>query len=230
VKHRSAAYKAFARITHRLPGRETGPSARCAAAAVALLGSRFEEAPLGDREKPGTVRFDAFDCQTFVETVLALGLGPDFAAFRRVFVNLRFGLGARAVPLSPICPNWLENAQAAGVLRKPVIVPDAAEPGLVPLRSLFCSTRKHAGPRARPYGGLFLNRDILDALAPLSLIILSSTRGEHMGICVLRDNGLVFVHADWIRGRVNEIDLIGFLITYYRFSVFHSITVMQLAA
>jgi cell wall-associated NlpC family hydrolase len=74
-----------------------GPiAARLEAITTPLLGVPYLLDPLGEGQAPDLdplARYDAFDCQTFVEEALALALAADPADAGRIRVSLRYGDG-----------------------------------------------------------------------------------------------------------------------------------------
>jgi hypothetical protein len=75
-----------------LERRTAGPE-RAAWASRLLVGTRYQLSPLGDREGPAAgprFRLDAFDCVTFVETVIALGNSANTSQAGRLLDDIRY--------------------------------------------------------------------------------------------------------------------------------------------
>lgn len=106
-----------------LAARELDLSGRIEAISGALLHVPYVSDPLGEGVLPDAdplVRYDAFDCLTYAEEVLALALAPDPSHAARVRLDLRYGGDA------PTYANrhhfmelqWLPSAVARGWLRE----------------------------------------------------------------------------------------------------------------
>src|SRR5438045_3981745 len=66
-----------------------------------FLGTAYLLGPLGEGtqgyyDQSPLFRFDAFDCQTFVETVLALAISNDAATFKKLINEIRYRKGVVA--------------------------------------------------------------------------------------------------------------------------------------
>lgn len=111
---------------------------RAAAATAPLVGRPYALSPLGEGAGPDAdprFRLDAFDCQTFVETAVALGNAADLAEAARTLDDVRYG-GAPAferrhhyvipqwIPVN-VARGWVEDVADAVAGREAV---DAIEP------------------------------------------------------------------------------------------------------
>jgi len=97
---------------------------RMEAVSALFLGVPYKLGPLG--EGPGgefdrdpLIRFDAFDCTTFVETVMALALNSDLEAATRTLQKIRYKDGqiGYATRNHFIELDWVPNNVRAGYLR-----------------------------------------------------------------------------------------------------------------
>jgi N-acetylmuramoyl-L-alanine amidase-like protein len=97
---------------------------RVEAISALFLGVPYKLGPLGegasgafDRDPP--IRFDAFDCTTFVETVMALALESDLEAATRTLQKIRYKDGqiGYATRNHFIELDWVPNNVRAGYLR-----------------------------------------------------------------------------------------------------------------
>lgn len=64
-------------------------------------------------------RFDAFDCTTYVETMMALALADDESAFKKILRGIRYKNGVVSYPTRNHFPeaDWIPNNAQAGILR-----------------------------------------------------------------------------------------------------------------
>jgi hypothetical protein len=95
---------------------------RMAAISEVLLGRPYALDPLGEGQLPDAdpfARFDVFDCQTFLEEVLALSLAGDAVDASRIRDQLRYGDGPRDYVHRHhfMELQWVPNAIANGWLR-----------------------------------------------------------------------------------------------------------------
>jgi hypothetical protein len=96
---------------------------RLESASAQFLGLPFIDSPLGEGPE-GTFdqgplyRFDAFDCTTFVETVMALALAPKAHAFERTMNEIRYHNGKVAFENRNHfpCVDWIPRNTQAGRL------------------------------------------------------------------------------------------------------------------
>lgn len=95
---------------------------RMQAVSGALLGRPYTADPLGEGQGPDAdplVRYDTFDCLTYVEEVLALSMAGDITDVARIRNGLRYG----PEPVSYVARNhfmefqWIPDAIAGGWLR-----------------------------------------------------------------------------------------------------------------
>lgn len=94
---------------------------RLEAASRVLLGARYELSPLGEGEPPDAdprLRFDAFDCTTYIETVAALVLSRDLWEVLPTLDSLRYRDGARSFEARHHLPvaQWIPAFQRRGLL------------------------------------------------------------------------------------------------------------------
>lgn len=80
----------------------------------AFLNAPYVRNPLGEGDgidKDPIYRFDAFDCLTFVETVLALSLSKDKNEFEELIKKIRYKNGEVAIEKRNhfVNPDWIEN-------------------------------------------------------------------------------------------------------------------------
>lgn len=104
---------------------KTGPlGERLNAFSLKFLGKPYEESPLGEGEKAEysqnpLVRFDRFDCTTFIETVMALALSHEPKEFNHVLEKIRYRSGKVSFVMRNHFPDldWIPNNTANGTLR-----------------------------------------------------------------------------------------------------------------
>lgn len=91
---------------------------RAAAAAGAFLGAPYVHSPLGEGFGPDPdprFRLDAFDCMTFVETVVALGSASSVEEARRALDDVRYsGPPALAARNHEVLSQWIPANVAKG--------------------------------------------------------------------------------------------------------------------
>jgi hypothetical protein len=159
-----------------------------------------------------TVSFDAFDCVTYVETVLALSLASNPANFERWLRRIRYVNGRLEwKSRNHYMTGWIRNNVRLGAVRKlRAQVPSVVKtrvlsmlPGLLPEKVQFRCVAKPALNRLEPY------------LRTGDLIFFASTRKHldvfHCGILVRTPAGLNLRHASRSRGSVQEELLSRFL-------------------
>jgi hypothetical protein len=180
-----------------------------------LLGYPYQSnSLLGSLETPEvfTSSFEAFDCVTYVETVLALALSPgpdDFANWLR---RIRYEEGrVEWARRNHYMTSWMRNNVRLGAVwpvaaealatRKERILD--AVPGLPPKKTRFWCIPKS---RIRRFGARLRTGD---------LIFFVSTRKDldvfHCGVLVKEDDRLRMRHAARSRQSVVEQDLAEFL-------------------
>jgi hypothetical protein len=87
-------------------------------------GARYVDDPVGDGrngvfDKRAIVRFDGFDCQTYVETVLALARASNVTQFRKELIRIRYRNGEVDFPKRNhyLTLQWIPANTANGLLR-----------------------------------------------------------------------------------------------------------------
>ena len=110
---------------------------RIDAASRALFNLPFSWFPLGEGERGEfdrrpLYRFDTFDCSTWVETVMALGLARSFEDFQARMNGLRYHRGVISFQTRNHFPDvdWIENNEKSGIIRD--VTEEVA--GSIPLR------------------------------------------------------------------------------------------------
>jgi len=113
----SARAAAPAALLHALDGTPPG-GARAVAATAPLLGARYLRSALGEGSGPDPdprFRLDAFDCQTFVETALALGSSRTLGEAERALDDIRYqGTPALASRHHEVLSQWIPANLARG--------------------------------------------------------------------------------------------------------------------
>jgi N-acetylmuramoyl-L-alanine amidase-like len=99
------------------------------------------EGPGGEFDRDPLIRFDAFDCTTFVETVMALALTSDVASATRILQKIRYRDGqiGYATRNHFIELDWVPNNVRAGYLRD--ITSDVAGGNAVKVRKTISKKR-----------------------------------------------------------------------------------------
>lgn len=102
-----------------------GLAERMNAASELLLNKPFSWFPLGEGDdgeydQRPLFRFDEFDCSTWVETVLALGLSHEASDFVTLMNQIRYRRGVISFQTRNHLPDvdWIENAVELGILRE----------------------------------------------------------------------------------------------------------------
>jgi hypothetical protein len=98
-----------------------GIEARIVDVSDGFVGAPYALSPLGEgegRDPDPRLRFDAFDCTTFVETALALALAHDLADARAILDRIRYRGAVVAFDERRHLPEaeWLPGLQRAGLL------------------------------------------------------------------------------------------------------------------
>jgi hypothetical protein len=107
-----------------------GPERTLAASAM-LLGTPYEKEPLGEGQAPHPrprLRLDFMDCQTFVETAMALGQADDEAELRAALDDLRYGGAPEYAQRNHfMMSQWVPRNAARGYLKEVTraLFPDA---------------------------------------------------------------------------------------------------------
>jgi hypothetical protein len=181
-----------------------------------FLGHPYQIKPLiGSSSTPEvfTVSFDAFDCVTYIETILALALSSNVEEFPEWLRKIRYEKGLISWKhRNHYMTGWIRSNLQSGALRR-MPLPSSATvmkdrllegiPGLPPQRVRFsCVPRRSLGK-------------LVPLMETGDLIFFASTRKHldvfHCGILV-RDGGRILVrHASRSRGGVVEQELNDFL-------------------
>ncbi len=100
------------------------PGDRVAAVSALFLGTPYRWGPLGEGpngefDRDPLVRYDLFDCTTFVETSLALGLEPDVSKGEKLLQKIRYkdGVIDYAHRNHFAAVDWIPNNEKAGFIR-----------------------------------------------------------------------------------------------------------------
>ena len=181
-----------------------------------FLGHPYETNLLiGSAETPEvfTVSLDAFDCVTYIETILALSLASNADEFKKWLRNIRYRGGHIAwEDRNHYMTGWIRSNVRAGAVRW-LSLPDVhvsvkertlnVVPGLRPVRARFACVPKPAISRLAPH------------LETGDLIFFASTRKHldvfHCGIVIRDHEKLLVRHASRSRGSVVEQTLDDFL-------------------
>ena len=180
-----------------------------------LLGSPYEASPLGG--SPGkpevlSAALDAFDCVTYVETVLALSLSARAADFPGWLRRIRYEGGrVEWARRNHYMTGWIRCNARGGVVKRVAGGVRAvrkertldAVPGLRPRPARFSCVPKREIGRLEP------------ALETGDLAFFASTKARldvfHCGILVREGGRLGMRHASRSQGAVVEQDLADFL-------------------
>jgi hypothetical protein len=189
--------------------------ARIEAASRQLLGRPYLAHPLvGSAQTPEvfTVSLGAFDCVTYVETVLGLALALTTGRFVERVRQIRYRDGCvEWAWRSHYMTGWIRNNARAGFLRRVALPAPSvvrartldAVPGLPPRRLLLRCLPKRAFWRVRA------------AVHTGDVLCFASTRKDldafHAGFAVWSGGELRLRHASLRQGRVVEQALAGFL-------------------
>lgn len=129
---------------------------RLEAISALLLGARYKLGPLGEGpdgefDREPLIRFDAFDCTTFIETVMALSLNSDLDAATLTLQRVRYRDGHidYAWRNHFIELDWVPNNVRAGYLRD--ITAEVAGPNAVKVHKTIS---KRDWYRRKPLDGL----------------------------------------------------------------------------
>jgi hypothetical protein len=181
-----------------------------------FLGRPYQTDPLiGSAATPEkfTVSLDAFDCVTYVETVLALSRAASAVAFADILRRIRYANGSIAWERrNHYMTGWIRNNVRAGLIQRVShrnivsVVKNRtldAVPGSAPIRTRFsCVPRRAIGK-------------LLSRLHTGDLIFFASTRKHHdvfhCGIVVCDGPNILLRHAARSRGGVVEQALNEFL-------------------
>jgi cell wall-associated NlpC family hydrolase len=179
-----------------------------------LLGSPYAAGPLGGGAggpERLSLRLDAFDCVTYVETVLALALSGAAAEFPGWLRTIRYAGGRVGwATRNHYMTGWIRSNVAAGVVKRVAgrrSVRKArtldAVPGLPPRRALFSCVPKREIASLEP------------SLRTGDLVFFASTKARldvfHCGVLVRGERGLRMRHASRSLGGAVEEELAAFL-------------------
>jgi hypothetical protein len=195
---------------------------RAVAASRPLLGIRYATSPLGEGAGPDPdprFRLDAFDCQTFAETAMALGSAASLAEARRALDDIRYAREiALADRLHEVLSQWIPANLAKGWLvprsravAGPATVLAATVYDAARWRRLAASGQRLTGV---PAGRLPIGRFEVEVAPPAALLAHADlipdgtlavvvredqpgqlTRVSHMGLVVVRDGKRLVRHA-----------------------------------
>jgi hypothetical protein len=181
-----------------------------------FLGHPYQINPLiGSAEIPEvfTVSLDAFDCVTYMETILALSLASNAEEFEEWLRKIRYQDGRIAWERrNHYMTGWIRSNVQAGAVRR-LSLPDVrvivkertlnGVPGLKPIRTRFACVPKAAIGR------------LVRHLQTGDLIFFASTRKHldvfHCGILVRDEERVLVRHASRSKGGVVEQELDDFL-------------------
>jgi len=186
---------------------------RMEAVSALFLGRPYKLGPLG--EGPGgafdrdpLIRFDTFDCTTFIETVMALSLNADLDAAERTLQRIRYKDGqiGYATRNHFIELDWVANNVAAGYLRD--ITAEVAGAKAVEVHKTISKKKWYQRKSSSSIEGGFskdekkalvtklrkLGNDVPDARATLTVLPMTSLRSALTHI----PSGTIanLVHAD----------------------------------
>lgn len=186
---------------------------RVEAVSALFLGRPYKLGPLG--EGPGgafdrdpLIRFDTFDCTTFIETVMALSLNADLDAAEQTLQKIRYKDGHidYAARNHFIELDWVANNVAAGYLRD--ITNEVAGAKAVDIHKTISKKKWYQRKSASSLEGSFskdekkqlvsklrqLGNDVPDARATITVLPMTSLRSalEHIPSGTIAN----LVHAD----------------------------------
>jgi hypothetical protein len=180
-----------------------------------LLGRPYQSNPLiGSAQLPEafTARTDAYDCVTFIETVVALARSRQIHAFVKTLRYIRYASGDIAwIHRNHYMSEWIrQNLRSGWIRRVPALKGSVRKdrildvvPGLSARRTAFTCIPKNRLLKAA------------DRIRTGDLIFFVSTRKSldvfHCGILVRNGQKLLVRHASRSRGAVVEQDLSEFL-------------------
>lgn len=204
-------------------------------ASAGFLGTRYAVSPLGEgegKDPDPLVRFDAVDCQTMVETVLALSLTPSPEALVPLLSRIRYdGSPAWAHRRHVFEAQWLPQNVAQGLVRD-VTRQYGGEATRTVKKKLDARTWKEKSAKAldlpkeaRPLGEFSLDLvpadDAVEKLAhaPSGLVVVVVradrpwlvTRVSHVGFLVQGPDGPLLRHASRSFGKVVDEPLAHYL-------------------
>jgi hypothetical protein len=187
---------------------------RIEAISSAFLGVPYSSTLIGNAETPEVfvVSFDAFDCVTYMETVLALALASDPAQFEDLLRKIRYDKGRiEWRRRNHYMTHWIRNNMRDGIVRRIAArIPRTGKvrtldilPGLPPVKTRFECVPKRAISLLAPY------------LRTGDLIFFASTRRHldifHCGLLIRNGERLLLRHASRSRKGVVEQELGEFL-------------------
>ena len=202
-----------------------------AEASARFLGAPYALDPLGEgfgRDPDPLIRFDRFDCLSFIETILALELGEDIARIR--YRDGRVGFAQRNHFLSA---DWIpNNARLVRDITRDLGVPFAYLRAAIDRKNWFFKVHKLV-VRARPAEveayyivkldlAQYREKLIASLGAPL-LVAFVSARDDlrekigtyfiysHIGLLVPGEGRLTLRHASSRAGRVVDVDFFEYV-------------------
>lgn len=233
----AAAQPNVATLLRVLGDTPMGPE-RTVRATELLLGAPYALHPLGEGVRPDSqprLRVDRFDCQTFVETAMALGQSRTEAEVARALDDIRY---AGATPSFAernhfMMSQWVPSNTAKGYLAQPPRGTAVAEKVVTAASWRGRWTRAIVLPEARvPLGRFELPLTSLDGLAARASTIPSGTlmlivradrasfpdRVTHLGFVIQRGDQTFFRHASDVFHRVVDEPLDHFLARNRRYA------------
>lgn len=213
----------------RLAEAPRGPE-RVVRASELLLGTPYEKHPLGEGAGPDSkprFRLDAFDCQTFVETALALGEADGAAQAHAILDDIRYtGAPSFTERNHYMMSQWVPSNLSKGYLALP--------PGELPLAEKVITEKSWKAravknielPRDRvPIGRFTLPLTDLDALEAHAAEIPSGTvmlivredkpgnpdRVTHLGFVIEKGKATLYRHASDVFKRVVDEPIAHFV-------------------
>jgi len=181
----------------------------------ALLARPYAVDPLGggpDLEETLTASLQAFDCVTYIETVLALALARDAGEFPDILKGVRYEGGEVAWhKRNHYMSGWASNNMSAGFVR------DVTAGPLAEKVTRRLSVVEGLPPRQVSFH-LYRKRKLSSVSAQIEtgdLILFASAKRNldffHTGLLVKRDGEIILRHAARSEGSVVEQPLVDFL-------------------
>ncbi len=224
------------RLWQRLREAPRGP-ARVVRATDLLVGVPYEKHPLGEGEGPDPqprFRLDAFDCQTFVETALALGEAEDERAAHAILDDIRYAGAPSFVQRNHyMMSQWVPSNLSKGYLALPPDERPVAEKVITEQSWKSRSPRSIDLPQDRvPLGRFTLPLTDLDTLEAGARAIPSGTvmlivredrprnpdRVTHLGFVIQRGQETFYRHASDVFKRVVDEPLAHFIARNRRYA------------
>jgi hypothetical protein len=209
-----------------------------------FLGMRYVDDPLGEgqgRDPDPLVRYDAADCQTFVETVLALASSRNADEAARVLQEIRYsGSVQRYEDRNHFTESqWIPNALRRGFLRDVTRevggddVVDAGKEITAEAWTKRTQSRNIDLPLEKaPIGSAHFSIIPIDRIlshaasmpsGTLMLVVRKDlpgymTRISHMGFVIHKDSATILRHAGSVAGHVVDEDIRAFLARHRKFT------------